>query len=227
MARLEDLIFDPRDEFHGCYKTARGRLAAFLTDLDPLFRRLLTGDHLHPFDNVDFSHVDARGRRHFQEAEKQYFKLLRAVCREGNRQAAHVNAEFLDNAKREAILYERASTDPGAPTKTVSHRLDVRISLEADRVIGHLKPGVLRALELKTRRNPRIDEANIRAALSELGYRPDETAVIMLGRSLRSAAAHYLALPNVYNRPVRTIQASITRGAKIRREADYHRTPKL
>jgi hypothetical protein len=226
---IAQLHLDPRKEFLGVYKTARGRLAAFLTDLDPLFRRRLTGDQLHPFDNIEFSELDARGRRLFEVAKRRYFSLLAQVCKTKHHDdETLVNAEFLDNARRAAILFDKSPHAPGAPKASLGSQSSVRLSLAADKLMLRFKPGFDRVQKLKERRGYERD-TGIRKALLSLpaGYSTDEINAILDSATLTSAAARFLSLPNVTGKPLGTIRAAISRGQKLRRSADYKRRPHL
>jgi hypothetical protein len=226
---IDQLPLDPHREYVGAYHTARGRLAAFLTDLDPLFRRQLTGDQLHPFDNIEFIELDARGRRLFEVAKRRYFSLLAQVCKTKHHDdEALVNAEFLDNARREAILFDKSPHAPGAPKVSLGSQSSVRLSLDADRLMRRFKSGFDRAQKLKGRRGHERD-TEIRKVLRSLpaGYFTDEIDAILDSASLTSAAARFLSLPNVTGKPLGTIRAAISRGQRLRRNADYKRRPRL
>jgi hypothetical protein len=227
--RLEDLALDPHREFRGVYKTARGRLAAFLTDLNPLFRRLLTGDQLDGFDNIDYLEFDAPRRHQFKQVERKYFRLLCRVCKEGPQQYGIVNAEFLDNTLRQAVLYEKRSGAAGAPRKAIERRRDVQVSREAERLMHHLKLGLERAVALRKHGRYGSDDSEIRKMLQSLElYSPPEIDAIVASRSVRAAAARLLTHP-IYNgdrRSVETIQAAISRGMNLRRQMTARRHPK-
>ena len=223
---IDQLPLDPHREYRGIYKTARGRLAAFLTDLDPLFRRLLTGDGLHAFDNIDFLAFDSRRRRQFALARRRYFTLLGQVVNEGPGREGEVNAEFLDNARREAIVYPKEQGSPGRPQKELGDHRSVEISLAADRLMHRFKPGFAEVQSLRRRGRYSSDSSQIRKQLAAR-YSPDEINAMIDSRVCRAAVARYLALPNVYNRPFDTIQADISRGRRLRRAARATRRPRI
>jgi hypothetical protein len=151
--RLEDLDLapDPPKAFHGKYTTPRGQLAAFLTDLDPLFRKLLTGDGLSGFDNIDYLNSESDRWGQFTTAEREHFRLLRKVCAAGPANAGAVNGEFLDNALRETILYEAPKNKPGRRRQRLDRSSDIAVSREADRVAKEMEPAFTRVRAIRKR----------------------------------------------------------------------------
>lgn len=224
--RLKELGLDLRGDFHGRYKTARGRLAAFLSELDPLFRRLLTGETLHPFDNIAFLDFDARRRRLFRAAEKKYFALLADVCSEGTGGYGDVNAEFIDNAKRQAILYDKVKGSPGAPRKALEDESAVRLSNQARKLLLRFRMGVAHVRAARHHGGYRKEESELRRSLRALpvGYQRDEITALLKGRTRRSAVAHYLA--SQYGEGVDAIQAMLSRGLRSRKSATVTRRNK-
>jgi len=219
---LKDLQFNPHEEFSGEYTTARGRLAAFLTDLDPLFRRLMTGEGLHSFDNVAFGDFDAKRRRQFRRAEEHYFALLAAASREGPKNPADVNAEFLDNARREVVSYDIGTKTPGAPRKELDDQAAVRLAQTARKLYPRFRPGVRLVQSARRRGGYRSGVTELRELLRghSICYLDDEIEAILKGRTVRAAIVRYLVTSLNRKRharkpaTVQTVQATISRGLR-------------
>ena len=220
--RSNSLTWNRSVGFEASTKTARGRLAAVLTDLDPLFRRLPTGEHCTDGNHFDWMETDARRDRQFQAADRACLRLLCSVCK-GPLDATTVY-EFWDNTRREVILYERPRAAGGRPPKTLEERRAVRISIDAAYVMRRIKPDFKEVQRLKRQRRYRGDPDAIDNAICRTladRYPLPYIQAMISGNTPRSVTAHLLSESS--EKPISHIQANITRGDRLRRQAGPQR----
>ena len=182
------------EEYSDTYVTARGRLAVFLVDLDPFFRRLITGEDLGMGDNFEFMDMPAERRHDYDMALHQYFTLIGDVWNEWqDLRDVHpdTNGDFL-NLQRRAAIRHWEITRPGAPVKALSERSDVQMALESIRLEQVLQPGFELRRSIRSAGGSQSDDDLIAEALCAAGFKRDEAAVIVTSKTVRSATAHLL-----------------------------------
>ena len=202
---------DPPHNYSGVYHTARGKLAAFLDDLDPVFRGLIVGDYTSK-DLIDFVEFAPERRQEFDAALAQYHELIGQVAAEWQTHGSQLGRVFRDFAD---LGWRAGSRLPrrGAPQKALDDRVDVRIAREAATLQMWFEEGFALRLRLKKGKGRASGDSEIVEALMLLRYSRQEADAIVMGRTLRAAAAHFLA--DRHDKHVAAVQADITRGTKL------------
>ena len=79
-----------------------------------------------------------------------------------------MNAEFLDNARRAAILYEKPPGSPGRPPIELGQHRSVQISLDADELMPRFQPGFAKVQGLRRQPGYGSDSSEMRTQLAAL-----------------------------------------------------------
>jgi transposase len=216
--RLEELeLTDEPLRFTGKIKTARGQLAAFISDLNPKFRRLLVGDALTGWETIDWHELNEEQRAQFNATLDQYYRLLRRVvrARDRKRDRQHevlADYEQLYGAQR-SLREVRGNARRGAPKLDAEQRKDVQRLREVQQSSKRLKSGWQIKTEIKRRRGFSSGDEHVVAALQQAGYSKEDATAILEATELRGAAMRSVA--RRLGVGLQTMRASVSRATKV------------
>ena len=204
-------------------RTARGRLAVFVSNLTPTFRRLLLGNDLTGWEAIDYDELNDDERGQFDEVLREYHRLLKSVLKEwerhGARRQALVSADYASIYFGLMWSEVKAQTRGGAPRKSIEQRVDVRRYEEFTRISGRLVNGFDLKKRLQNRRG--FDSEPSELEIKRAHLEPSEIAVITKARTLRLAALFLLQESLSLNTHIslNTLSSSVKRGERYLREA--------
>ena len=208
-------------------QTAQGRLALFLRNLAPLFRRLITGVDMTGFEALDLFDLPAADRTDFLGAQREYRRHVAAVDREFKRWRGResvlrnvVLEDFLDvRGVRERSFRIASPRRGGRPRVPIDERADVKLLLEVQEKAIEMQP---LWDEFQTRKKRGKDEYRgspevIRDEFVDEGNDLAAAEAITESKTLTAAAARLVG--RAHSQDHRAVQASIARARKLLRDS--------
>jgi hypothetical protein len=218
---LQELrVSDEPLRYSGNIKTARGRLAAFISTRTAKVRRLLTGEGLTGWETLEWHELNDQERQDFDKVLEEYRQLIDDVLREWKSHGARQQDVLSD--------YDQIATGQlswpvsarrsrrGAPTKSLKERSDVARARLFLALTNRLARGMSLKIEITAGGGYESGEDRIRPRLEGLGYSSREITAITQASTLKEVALGLLARRLGFSRPrLPTLRASVHRGMKL------------